>query len=124
MLKCFTKVFSATVEARNTGNQLQPVFPHFLVIVSAGDYLLAIGPEQNGLYCVSIFRGEFQLVGRTHMLKLCDIRARNIDLWCVGLNNVVQDKRSHAKVVVLHPNVLKVTSGENQCAEVITDLLQ
>ncbi len=58
------------------------------------------------------------------MLKLCDIRARNIDQRSIGLNNAIRDERSHAKVVILHSNALKVTPGEDQSSEVLIDRLQ
>ena len=58
------------------------------------------------------------------MLKLCDIRARNIDQWSIGLNNAIRDERSHAEVVILHSNALKVTPGEDQSSEVLIDRLQ
>ncbi len=73
--------------------------------------------------CVSVFR-SLQFVDHTHMLKLCDIRARNIDQRSIGLNNAIRDKRSHAEVVVLHSNALKVTPGEDQSSEVLIDRLQ
>jgi len=73
--------------------------------------------------CVSIFRG-LQLVDYTHMLKLCDIRARNIDQRSIGLNNAIRDERSHVEVVILHSNALKVTPGEDQSSEVLIDRLQ
>ena len=72
---------------------------------------------------VSIFRG-LQPVDHTHMLKLCDIRARNIDERPIGLNNAIRDERSHAEVVILHSNALKVTPGEDQSSEVLIDPLQ
>ncbi len=58
------------------------------------------------------------------MLKLCDIRARNIDQRSIGLNNAIRDERSHAEVVILHSNALKVTPGEDQSSEVLIDRLQ
>jgi hypothetical protein len=58
------------------------------------------------------------------MLKLCDIRARNIDQRSIGLNNTIRDERSHAEVVILHSNALKVTPGEDQSSEVLIDCLQ
>ena len=58
------------------------------------------------------------------MLKLCDIRARNIDQRSIGLNNAIRDERSHAEVVTLHSNALKVTPGEDQSSEVLIDRLQ
>ena len=58
------------------------------------------------------------------MLKLCDIRARNIDQRCIGLNNAIRDERSHVEVVILHSNALKVTPGEDQSSEVLIDRLQ
>ena len=65
-----------------------------------------------------------QLVQHTHMLKLCDIRAGNIDQRSIGLNNATRDERSHAEVVVLHSNALKVTPGEDQGSKVLIDRLQ
>jgi len=58
------------------------------------------------------------------MLKLCDIRVRNIDQRFIELNNVIRDERSHAEVVILHFNALKVTPGEDQSSEVLIDRLQ
>lgn len=58
------------------------------------------------------------------MLKLCDIRARNIDQRSIGLNNAIRDERSHAEVVILHSNALEVTPGEDQSSEVLIDRLQ
>ncbi len=58
------------------------------------------------------------------MLKLCHVRARNIDQRSIGLNNAIRDKRSHAEVVILHSNALKVTPGEDQSSEVLIDRLQ
>ena len=58
------------------------------------------------------------------MLKLCDIRARNIDQWSIRLNNAIRDERSHGKVVILHSSALKVTPGEDQSSEVLIDRLQ
>ena len=58
------------------------------------------------------------------MLKLCDIRARNIDQRSIGLNNAIRDERSHAEVVILHSNALKVMPGEDQSSKVLIDRLQ
>ena len=58
------------------------------------------------------------------MLKLCDMRARNIDQRSIGLNNAIRDERSHAELVILHSNALKVTPGEDQSSEVLIDRLQ
>lgn len=58
------------------------------------------------------------------MLKLRDIRAGNINQWFVGVNNAMRDERSHAEMIILHPNVIKVTSGEDQGSEVLIDRLQ
>ena len=58
------------------------------------------------------------------MLKLCDIRARNINQRSIGLNNAIRDERSHAEVVTLHSNALKVTPGEHQSSEVLIDRCQ
>lgn len=58
------------------------------------------------------------------MLKLCDIRARNINQWPIHLNNAIRDERSHAKMVILHSNAFKVTPGEGQCPEVLVNRLQ
>lgn len=55
------------------------------------------------------------------MLKLCDIRARNIHQWSIGLNNAIRDERFHAEVVILHSNALKVTPGEDQRSEILID---
>ena len=58
------------------------------------------------------------------MLKLCDIRARNINQRSIGINNAIRDERSHAEVIILHSNALKVTPGEDQSSEVLIDRLQ
>lgn len=58
------------------------------------------------------------------MLKLCDIRARNIDQWSIGLDNAVRDERSHAEVVMLHSDALKVALGKDQGSKVLIDRLQ
>ena len=58
------------------------------------------------------------------MLKLCDIRAGNVDQRSIGLNNAIRDERSHAEVVILHSNALKVTPGKDQISEVLIDRLQ
>ncbi len=70
--------------------------------------------------CVSIFRG-LHLVGHTYMLKLCDIRTRNIHQWSMGLNNAIRDERLFAEVVILHSNALKVTPGEDPRSEILID---
>jgi hypothetical protein len=58
------------------------------------------------------------------MLKLCDIRARNIDKWPIGLNNATRDERSHAEMVILRSKALKVAPREYQSSEVLIDRLQ
>lgn len=65
-----------------------------------------------------------QLVDHTHMPKLCDMRARNISQRYAGVDNAIRDERSRADVVILHPNALKVTPGEDQSSEVLIDRLQ
>ena len=58
------------------------------------------------------------------MLKLCDIRARNIDRRSIGVNNAIRDEGSHAEVVILDSVALKVTPGEHQSPEILIDRLQ
>lgn len=72
---------------------------------------------------VSTFRNH-QLVDRTHMLKLRDIRARNIDQRPIGMNNPIRDKRAHAEMVLLHSNTLQVPPGKDQRPKILVNRLQ
>ena len=45
--------------------------------------------------------------GHTHILKLCEVRARDINLRAVRLNNAIRDERSHADITGIDPPVLR-----------------
>lgn len=42
------------------------------------------------------------------MLELRDIGARNVHQWLVTVDNTFRDKVSHAKVIVLDSEMLKI----------------
>lgn len=58
------------------------------------------------------------------MLKLRNIRARNIHQRLVVVDNAFRDERLHAKMIVLHTQMLQIASGEHQRPEVLINRLE
>lgn len=59
------------------------------------------------------------------MLKLRDVRARDIHQRSVGVYEAVRDQRPHPEVVVLHPrDTFQVPPGEDQGPEILVDGLE
>jgi len=58
------------------------------------------------------------------MLKLRNVRPRDIDQRLVALHNTLLDERLHPQVVVLDSKVLEIAPGEDQRAEILVDGLE
>lgn len=58
------------------------------------------------------------------MLKLRDIRPRNINQRSILVNNPMRDKRPHTKMVILRPSPLKRAPRENNSPKILINRLE